>query len=265
MKMTLQQALTTNNMSSLDFVLAIISKLPNINLNTVTQEEYIQCVAAIVEPFLLCYVYNFEDFLAHYVTVFTSAIILNSNQFLMYMLKNSQIIKLINMIGMGYTTIQNTDTDKKLNETESITRNYKYSETESVDNIGQSQTLDSDSYTALNSNNQSYFIHELSSGSGGGVAPSSGQYSGNIAQYQTQTDTETNLENKSRSWNKTESESKTKTADESQHFNNEVLKFDELNTLQIELNNYLKPILNKIAKSFYYLDSSTNFKGVYWM
>lgn len=263
-KMTLQQLLESKNITIEEFAKLIFANLPSDVLNNLSDNNIQPIYLSLLTPFLECYIYqSFDNVLQHYANVFTNAIIENYNHFLMFILKSKQIQALINMLANQETNKQKYNETIGENESEDITRSYTYKENEQNNQQSQNQNLNSESFDVLDGVNTQYQINALNNGANGQIPTSSGKIQPNIANYNQSSDSTNTQNNKTLDYDKTENENKKLNKTTDKQYQNIEFSFQQINTLQQDLRNYLKPILLKIAKSFQYLYSTSSFDGVY--
>lgn len=247
--------------------------LPNL-----TNQQIDGGVINIIRPFLQCYLYTdlpevppntstglLYDFLyEHYTNVFVSAISLNLNHFLLYITRQMQLQQMINMITSQYTQTQKHTTAQQQKETETIDRTYTNTENVNQNTNSQHQNINVESYDVM-ANPANLNVPQLQKGANGAIPTSQVTMNGVMANWNQDTETNSQNQNTEITYKRTEDENKNVAKTNDIDFNIQQFDFTQLNSIQTELNNYIKPIINKIAKSFNYLYSTTTFEGVYWM
>lgn len=273
MTMTLNQLVNSGKDTNInEFINLIIGMLPSV-VNTYTSLENLQIYTqSLVTPFLQCNVYSINnsfslsELTTHYAYVFFNAITENLNSFLMYVLKNEQINQMLSMMKNQITQQQKHTTAQKQNEQENINRNYTEKQTETQNTQEQNQNLNSESFNPITDGGTAeYSIASLNVGKDGAIPMSEGNFNSQIASFNQNSDSTNKQFNQQMEYTKTENENKNLSKTNDINFTTQQLDFTQINALQQDLHNYLKPILLKIAKSFQMLYSDTDFKGIYWM
>lgn len=233
-------------------------------------------VINIIRPFLQCYLYTelpevppnttigilYDILYEHYTNIIVSAISLNMNHFLLYLTRQMQLQQMINMITSQYTQTQKHITEQKQTEDETIDRVYTNDEQVNTNINSQHQNINVESYDVM-ANPANLNVPQLQKGANGAIPTSQVTMEGVMANWNQDTETDSKNQDTKLTYQRTEKENKNLAKTNDVNFTTQQFDFNQLNSIQVEINNYLKPIINKIAKSFNYLYSTTTFEGVY--